>query len=79
MARSTSADASESHDWRIYAEFAQALIGIARPLYTHKPISLDLDQTPYARFLLTDVDQLDHNRLISVASLRLRSTSGRNQ
>src|ERR1035437_2884925 len=33
VALSTLADANESHDWRIYADFAQVLIGIARPLY----------------------------------------------
>jgi hypothetical protein len=31
--RSTLADANEARDWRIYAEFAQQLIGQARPLY----------------------------------------------
>jgi hypothetical protein len=31
VSRSTLADANESHDWRIFAEFAQVLIGIARP------------------------------------------------
>ena len=30
IARSTLAEANESRDWRIYAEFAQALIAIAR-------------------------------------------------
>jgi hypothetical protein len=33
VARSTLADANESHDWRIFADFAQVLIGIARPLF----------------------------------------------
>ena len=33
VARATLADANERHDWRIYADFAQVLIGIARPLY----------------------------------------------
>ena len=33
VSRSTLADANESHDWRIFAEFAQVLIGIARPLH----------------------------------------------
>src|SRR5712664_4386270 len=33
IARSTLADANESRDWRIYADFAQVLIAIARPLY----------------------------------------------
>ncbi len=50
VARSTLADANEAHDWRIYADFAQVLIGIARPLYAHDPIGVDLDQSlRYAR------------------------------
>jgi len=48
VARSTLADANESHDWRIYADFAQVLIGIARPLCAHDPIGVDLDQSLYA-------------------------------
>jgi hypothetical protein len=48
VARSTLADANESHDWRIYADFAQVLIGIARPLYARDPIGVDLDQSLYA-------------------------------
>ena len=48
VARSTLADANESHDWRIFADFAQVLIGIARPLYAHDQIGVDLDQSLYA-------------------------------
>jgi len=48
VARSTLADANESHDWRIFADLAQVLIGIARPLYARDPIGLDLDQSLYA-------------------------------
>ena len=48
VARSTLADANESRDWRIYADFAQVLIGMVRPLYAHDPIGVDLDQTLYA-------------------------------
>ncbi|HMD06583.1 MAG TPA: IS4 family transposase [Candidatus Acidoferrum sp.] len=48
LSRSTLADANESRDWRIYADFAQVLIGIARPLYAHDPIGVDLDETLYA-------------------------------
>jgi hypothetical protein len=48
VSRSTLADANESHDWRIFAEFAQVLIGIARPLHVHDPIGVDLDQSLYA-------------------------------
>jgi hypothetical protein len=48
VARSTLADANESRDWRIYADFAQVLIAIARPLYANDPIGIDLDQSLYA-------------------------------
>jgi len=48
VARSNLADANESHDWRIFADFAQVLIGIARPLYAHDPMGVDLDQSLYA-------------------------------
>jgi hypothetical protein len=48
VARSTLADANESRDWRIYADFAQVLIAIARPLYACDPIGIDLDQSVYA-------------------------------
>jgi hypothetical protein len=48
VSRATLADANESHDWRIFADFAQVLIAIARPLYAHDPIGIDLDQSLYA-------------------------------
>jgi hypothetical protein len=48
VSRSTLADANETHDWRIYADFAQVLIGIARPLYAQDPIGVDLNQSLYA-------------------------------
>src|ERR1017187_3102456 len=48
VARSTLADANESRDWRIYADFAQVLIGIARPLYVDDSLGVDLDQSLYA-------------------------------
>ena len=32
VARSTLADANETRDWRIVADFAQVLIGLAKPL-----------------------------------------------
>ena len=48
VSRSTLADANETHDWRIFADFAQVLIAIARPLYAHDPIGVDLDQSLYA-------------------------------
>ena len=48
VARTTLADANESRDCRIFADFAQVLIGIARPLYAHDPIGVDLDQGLYA-------------------------------
>ncbi len=48
VSRSTLADANESHDWRIYADFAQILIRIAQPLYVSDPIGVDLQQSLYA-------------------------------
>ena len=48
VARSTLADANESHDWRIFADFAQILIAIARPLHARDPIGVDLEQSLYA-------------------------------
>ena len=48
VSRSTLADANECHDWRIYADFAQALIGIARPLHAGDQMGVELDQSLYA-------------------------------
>lgn len=48
VSRSTLADANETHDWRIFADFAQRLIAIARPLYASDPIGVELDQSLYA-------------------------------
>jgi hypothetical protein len=48
VSRSTLADASRAHDWRIYADFAQVLIGRARQLYADEPLGVELQQTVYA-------------------------------
>ena len=48
VSRSTLADANEAHDWRIYADFAQVLINIARPMYANESLGFDLDNTVYA-------------------------------
>jgi hypothetical protein len=48
VARTTLADANESRDWRIFADFAQVLIRIARPLHAADPIGVDLDHSVYA-------------------------------
>jgi Domain of unknown function (DUF4372)/Transposase DDE domain len=48
VARSTLADANESRDWRIYADFARTLIATARRLYARDPMGVDLDQSLYA-------------------------------
>ena len=48
VSRSTLADANDAHDWRIFADFAQVLIRIARPLYASDPMGVDLDQSLYA-------------------------------
>jgi len=48
VSRSTLADANEVRDWRIYADFAQSLIGVARRLYAEEPFGVDLRNTVYA-------------------------------
>jgi hypothetical protein len=48
IARSTLADANNIRDWRIYADFAQILINIARPLYAQEDIGIELDEMVYA-------------------------------
>jgi transposase len=53
--RSTLANANESRDWRIYRDFAQSLIHIARPLYAHSALAQALDATAYA-FDSTTID-----------------------
>ncbi len=48
ISRSALADANENRDWRIYADFAQVLIHIARALYRDDEFRVELDQTIYA-------------------------------
>ena len=48
VSRNTLSNANKVRDWRIYADFAQALINRARPLYANEDLGLDLDNTIYA-------------------------------
>jgi len=48
VARNTLANANAVRDWRIYADFAQSLIGIARSLYAQESFGVDLQETVYA-------------------------------
>ncbi len=48
VSRSTLADANRTHDWRIFAEFAQVLIRRARELYASEALSVQLEETVYA-------------------------------
>lgn len=48
VSRSTLADANETRDWRIYADFARGLIVQARALYVRDDLGLDLSHTVYA-------------------------------
>ena len=48
VARNTLANANAVRDWRIYADFAQSLIGIARRLYAEEPFGVDLKESVYA-------------------------------
>ena len=55
VSRSTLADANETRDWRIHADFAQSLIAIARKLYAGDDFDVELSQTVYA-FDATTID-----------------------
>jgi len=50
VSKSTLADANEKRDWRIYADFAQVLIDMARKLYVYvnEEFEIDLENTVYA-------------------------------
>jgi Domain of unknown function (DUF4372)/Transposase DDE domain len=48
VSRNTLANANATRDWRIYADFAQSLIGIARKLYADEPFGVDLKDSVYA-------------------------------
>jgi hypothetical protein len=48
VSRNTLANANAVRDWRIFADFAQSLIGIARPLYVDEAFGVDLKDTVYA-------------------------------
>jgi hypothetical protein len=48
IARATLADANETRNWRIYADFAQVLINRACPLYVADDFALDIAETVYA-------------------------------
>ena len=48
VSRSTLADANENRDWRIYRDFAQVLIRMARNLYANENFGIELDETVFA-------------------------------
>jgi Domain of unknown function (DUF4372)/Transposase DDE domain len=48
VARNTLANANATRDWRIYCDFAQSLIGMARRLYVNEPFGVELKDTVYA-------------------------------
>ena len=55
VSRNTLAHANENRDWRIYADFAQVLIKIARELYANEDVGLELKNAVYA-FDSTTID-----------------------
>ena len=48
ISRNTLAKANENRNWKIYADFANILIAMARKLYANEPILAELDSTVYA-------------------------------
>lgn len=55
VSRATLADANEVRDWRIYRDFAQVLMAMARDLYRDEPFGAELSETVYA-FDSTTID-----------------------
>ena len=55
ISRNTLANANATRPWQIYADLAQHLIGMARPMYVDEPFGLDLQATVYA-FDSTTID-----------------------
>ena len=55
ISRNTLSNANATRPWQIYADLAQHLIGVARPLYASEPLAIDLDATVYA-FDATTID-----------------------
>jgi hypothetical protein len=76
VSRSTLADANESRDWRIYADFAQSLIGVARRLYATEPFGVDLNNTVYALDAST-IDLSEEGFGVESLSLRFRKSHHR--
>ena len=58
VARNTLANANATRDWRIYCDFAQRLIGIARRLYAEEPLGIELKDNGLRT-------RLNHNRPVS--------------
>jgi Domain of unknown function (DUF4372)/Transposase DDE domain len=48
VARNTLANANATRDWRIYCDFVQSLIAMARRLYVNEPFGVELSETVYA-------------------------------
>ena len=48
ISRNTLANANATRPWQIYADFAQHLISMARPLYAQEPFGVELDTAVYA-------------------------------
>jgi hypothetical protein len=48
VSRNTLANANQTRDWRIFAEFAQTLIQTARKLYLNEEFDFELENTAYA-------------------------------
>lgn len=55
ISRNTLANANATRPWQMYADLAQHLIGLARPMYAGDPFGVDLDATVYA-FDSTTID-----------------------
>ena len=65
------ADANESRDWRIFADFAHRLIATAGGRYARESMGVDLEQSLYA----LDSTTIDRRRGKSNTEIAHRPTS----
>lgn len=69
VARNILANANGTRDWRIYCDFAQSLIGIARRLYAEEPLGMIRSLTMFERTPLRQLLTLSAPEPLAVTSV----------
>ena len=74
ISRNTLPNANATRNWRIYAEFALRLIGIARKLYAEEPFGMDLANTAYG----LDSTTIDQSFAVPMGAVSFHQGGGEN-